>query len=178
MRLLVTILLAGAVAGSLDIAYAFIVYGPLSYGMTPVDVLHTVASGWLGRQAANAGGAGTALLGLATHFGIATAMAAAFVALARRWPAWVRHAVPWGLAYGFGLYLVMTYVVVPLSAAHPSQHFAANMGEAAGRLRQSFGSIRPADRWQLAGTLFTHMVFVGMAISLVTRSRRMLPPGS
>jgi uncharacterized membrane protein YagU involved in acid resistance len=175
MKHLATILLAGAIGGVLDIAYAFIVYGPLSYGMSPADVLHSVASGWLGRQAANAGGTGTAMLGLATHFAIATTMAAIYVALAARWPAWAGNALASGLAYGFVLYLVMTYVVVPLSAAHESQHFAASVGEAVERLRRSFSSVRPTDRRQLAGTLFTHMVFVGLAIALVTRRRARAP---
>jgi uncharacterized membrane protein YagU involved in acid resistance len=171
MKLLVTILLGGALAGGLDIAYAFIVYGPVSYGMSPIDVLHVVASGWLGRDAANAGGTATALLGLATHFTIATVMAAVFVVVASRWPTVTRNALVSGLIYGFVLYLVMSYVVTPLSAAHKSQHFAASSAEIVERLKVSLSSIRPADRWQLLGTLFTHMVFVGLAISLVTRRR-------
>ena len=175
MRLLKTILLGGAVAGALDITYAFVVYGPLSYGMTPTDVLHSVASGWMGRDAANAGGTATALLGLVTHFMIAMIMAAIYVWLATNWLALNRKAVVAGLVYGFALYLVMTYVVVPLSAANKSQHRASGVGEVAERLHGSFGSIRPADRWQLLGTLFTHMVFVGLAISLVTRRRYRRP---
>jgi uncharacterized membrane protein YagU involved in acid resistance len=171
MKLLRTILIGGVIAGALDITYAFIVYGPLSYGMSPAEVLHSVASGWLGGDAANAGGTATALLGLATHFIIATIMAAVFVWVATLWPALTRNAVRWGLIYGFGLYLVMSYVVVPLSAAHKSQHFAASLDEIIDRLTVSFSSIRPADRWQLLGTLFTHMVFVGLTISLVTRRR-------
>ena len=34
VRILMAILLGGFVAGALDIFYAFIVYGPLSYGVT------------------------------------------------------------------------------------------------------------------------------------------------
>ena len=171
MRLLTTILIAGLAAGALDITYAFVVYGPLSYQMSPVEVLQSVAAGWLGKDAANAGGAMTALLGLATHFMIATVMAAVFVLVATRWPALKHNAVMWGLVYGFGLYVVMSYVVVPLSAAHRSQHLAADAQEIMSRLRVSFSSIRPKDRWQLLGTLFTHMVFVGLPISLLNRRR-------
>jgi hypothetical protein len=47
----------------------------------------------------------------------------------------------------------MSYVVVPLSAAHRSQHFAADAQEIMSRLQVSFSSIRPRDRWQLLGTL-------------------------
>jgi hypothetical protein len=171
MKLLKTILVGGLIAGALDITYAFIAYGPLSYQMSPVAVLHSVASGWLGRAAANSGGTLTALLGLATHFMIATVMAAVFVLAAARWSTLKRHPVLWGLLYGFGLYVIMTYFVTPLSAAHPSQHFAANAQEVVSRLQVSFGSVRPKDRWQLLGTLFTHMVFVGLAISMVNSRR-------
>ena len=97
MRLLTTILIAGLAAGAMDITYAFIVYGPLSYQMSPVEVLQSVAAGWLGKDAANAGDATTALLGLATHFMIATVMAAVFVLVATRWPALKHNAVMWGL---------------------------------------------------------------------------------
>jgi uncharacterized membrane protein YagU involved in acid resistance len=171
MKLLSTILIGGLIAGALDITYAFIVYGPLSYGMSPADVLHSVASGWLGKDSANSGGTTTALLGLITHFMIAAVMAAVYVLMAGRWPVLKHNAIEWGLIYGFGLYLAMTYLVVPLSAAHPSQHFAANAQEIMARLQVSFGSIRPRDRWQLLGTLFTHMVFVGLPIALVNRRR-------
>lgn len=167
MKLLTTIL----VAGGLDITYAFIVYGPLSYQMSPVEVLQSVAAGLLGNDAANAGGAMTALLGLATHFMLATIMAAVFVLVATRWSALKRNPVMWGLIYGFGLYLVMTYVGAPLSAAHRSQHFAADAQEIVSRLQVSFSSVRPKDRWQLLGTLFTHMVFVGLPISQLNSRR-------
>jgi len=55
MNLLRAILVGGVVAGVLDICYAFVVYGPLSYQMTPVQILHSVASGWVGHDAADAG---------------------------------------------------------------------------------------------------------------------------
>ncbi len=169
MKLFKAILVGGLVAGALDITYAFVVYGPLSYQMTPVQILHSVAAGWVGHDAADAGGAMMAVLGLATHFAMTTAMAAAFVYAAQRLPALNANPVIAGLAYGLGLYVVMTYVVVPLSAAHPSQHFAAGWHEVISRLQVSFSSIRPKDPWQLLGTLFTHTVFVGLPISLVNK---------
>ena len=169
MKPLATILICGAVAGALDISYAFIVYGQLSYHLSPVEVLQSVAAGWLGKDAASAGGAATALLGLATHFMIATVMATVFVLAATHQPSLNRNAALCGLIYGFALYLVMTYVVVPLSAAHQSQQFATDAQDIVARLRVSFSSIRPRDRWQLLGTLFTHMVFVGLPIALVNR---------
>jgi uncharacterized membrane protein YagU involved in acid resistance len=169
MKPLKAVLIGGVVAGASDITYAFVVYGPLSYQMTPVQILHSVAAGWVGHDVADAGGAMMAALGLATHFMMTIVMAAVFVFGARRLPALKGNPVTSGLVYGLGLYVVMTYVVVPLSAAHPSQHFAANLQEIMSRLQVSFSSVRPRDRWQLLGTLFTHTVFVGLPISLVSR---------
>ena len=103
--------------------------------MSPAAVLQSVAAGWLGKDAANAGGTTTALLGLATHFLIATLMAGVFVLIATGWTALRRSAMMSGLIYGFGLYLFMSYVVVPLSAAHQSQHFAASAQETVNRLQ-------------------------------------------
>ncbi len=169
MNLLRAILVGGVVAGVLDICYAFVVYGPLSYQMTPVQILHSVASGWVGHDAADAGGAMMALLGLATHFMMTITMAAVFVFGAQRWPALKGNAVRSGLLYGLGLYVIMNYVVVPLSAAHASQHFAASLQEVSSRLQASFSALRPRDPWQLLGTVFTHTVFVGLPIALVNK---------
>lgn len=167
-RTVQAILAGGFVAGVLDILYAFVVYG-FSYGMTPVAVLQSVAAGWIGREAAQARGWETAALGLGTHFMIALVMAAAFVFAAT----WVRglttHALAVGISYGLLLYVVMNYVVVPLSAAHPSHQFAASISEVAARLDVAFSAWRPTDPLQLLGTIFTHTAFVGVPIALITR---------
>jgi hypothetical protein len=163
------ILVGALAAGVLDICYAFVVYGPLSYGLSPTQVLQSVAAGWIGRDAARAGGLATASLGLATHFMIAAIMAAVFVAAATRLKALTAEAVVAGLLYGLVLYLVMNYIVVPLSAAHSSGHFAASASEAVDRLREAFSAFRPKDPWQLAGTIFTHTVFVGVPIALAAK---------
>ncbi|MFD1610645.1 hypothetical protein ACFSCW_02385 [Sphingomonas tabacisoli] len=160
----------GLAGGTLDILYAFIVYGMAPFNLTPENVLQSVAAGWVGRENSMAGGALTALLGLATHFGIATCMAAVFVAAARRWPTLIAHPVIGGLLYGFGLYVAMNYVVAPLSAAHTSGHFAGSFGEIAARLCESFSAIRPKNNMPLLiGTLFTHMALVGLPIALIAR---------
>lgn len=162
----------GVVAGTLDILYAFLAYGPLSYGASPERVLHSVASGWIGRDAARAGGMETAALGLLSHFAIATLMATAFVIAAANAPMLKRRALAAGLTYGFVLYVVMNYVVVPLSAAHESQHFATGFDEITARLTVAFSSIRPENPIELAGTLFTHMFLVGLPIALLAKRMR------
>ena len=75
--------------------------------MPPSRIFQSVAAGLLGRDAAIAGGAPTAALGLALHFFIALTVAVVFFAAARFAPAlWQR---PWifGSLYGIGVYGVM-----------------------------------------------------------------------
>ncbi len=76
-----TILLAGLIAGSLDITAAFIVYAPSAPGS--IRLLQYIASGLIGKAALD-GGLATALLGLVCHFFIATSWAALYVAASRR----------------------------------------------------------------------------------------------
>ncbi len=168
-RILKIALIGGLVAGVLDILYAFIVYGPLTYGMTPLAVLQSVAAGWTGREAAMAGGWATGAIGLASHFAIAIIMAAAYASAAGRFRALTARPVLWGFVYGLLLYVVMNYVVVQLSAAGADGHFVADAADAAARLRRAFGALRPAAPMLLLGTLFTHTVLVGIPIALVAR---------
>jgi hypothetical protein len=63
----------------------------------------------------------------------------------------------------------MNYIVVPLSAAHASQHFAANVADCVERLQTAFSALRPKDPLQLLGTILTHTAFVGIPIALVAR---------
>jgi hypothetical protein len=107
-------LLGGLVAGALDITYAFVAYGLL--GVTPFRILHSVASGWLGR-AAYEGGAATAALGLASHLFITCAAATLYVLASRRVPALAEHPLICGGLFGVAVFGVMNYAIVPLSAA-------------------------------------------------------------
>jgi uncharacterized membrane protein YagU involved in acid resistance len=77
-------------------------------------VLQYIASGALG-TAAFGGGAMTAAAGLALHFGIAFAAAAAYVVASRRWPLLLSRPVACGIVYGVVVYAVMQLVVLPLS---------------------------------------------------------------
>lgn len=169
MRLLWGILLGGLIAGALDIVYAFVVYGPLSYGVTPQQVLQSVAAGWIGREASRAGGWDTAFLGLGSHFLIATLMAAIYVFAAQRFRALTTSWVLWGFVYGLILYVAMNYVVVPLSAAGGNGHFALSLDEIGARLQDSFSDLRPRYDanypWMIPGTIFTHTVLVALPIA-------------
>jgi len=80
--------------------------------------LQSVAAGLLGDSSFQ-GGVGTAALGLVLHYLIASSMAVVYYLAARRWPALWHRPVRLGAAYGLLLYVIMNYVVVPLSAARP-----------------------------------------------------------
>ena len=100
--------------GVFDILDAFIFFG--LRGARPIRILQSIAAGLLGR-ASFAGGWKTAALGLGLHFFIAFVIVLVFLAASRRVPVLTRHAAIAGPLYGVGVYLVMTFIVVPASAA-------------------------------------------------------------
>lgn len=143
------IVVATVIAGTLDILSAFVFAG--MSGMKPLGVLRFVASGPFG--AAPTPTAGWAAIGLAVHFAIMAGMASAYVVAASRIPVLLRHPVPAGLAYGFLLWLLMYWVVLPLR----------------------FGMPLPNTLWGIANALFSHCILVGIPIALVAR-RYLVPP--
>lgn len=110
----------GLIAGTLDICAAFL-NAWLRAGVGPTRVLHAVASGLLGAEAFQ-GGAKTAVLGLALHFLIATIWTVVFYFASRQLLFLVERPVTFGLLYGVVVYLLMNFVVLPLSnvASRPS----------------------------------------------------------
>ncbi|HKE43554.1 MAG TPA: hypothetical protein VKB41_03345 [Steroidobacteraceae bacterium] len=140
------ILIAGLIAGALDISDAFIVWG--LRGVSPVRILQSIASGLLGRPAID-GGAATAALGAFLHFFMTTMMAAFFYFVARRVPLLVKQPIACGIAYGIGLYFFMNFVVLPLSAFPGNAH--------------------ALDAFPLTNGLLIHCFGVGVPIALVTR---------
>ncbi len=112
------ILYGGFVAGSLDILAAALINR-----VDPLIIMRAIASGLLGR-AAFQGGLPVAMLGLLLQWAMSLLIAAIFVFAARRL-AWLgRRWVAAGLLYGVVVFVVMEYVVVPLSAA-AKPHFTA-----------------------------------------------------
>ena len=146
-RPLRTIVIAGLVAGALDITYAFIIWG--LQGVTPLRIGRSIASGLIGREAASAGGTAAGLLGLLLHFTMATIIAAIFYVAARNIRLLVDRAVPFGVAYGLVTYGVMNYVVLPLSAIG------------------AVGDSGPAYI-RITGVL-VHMFLIGLPIALISR---------
>ncbi|TMJ18486.1 MAG: hypothetical protein E6G92_01145 [Alphaproteobacteria bacterium] len=141
-RLLRPILLATLVAGTLDIVAAIgltVYYGRRGVG----DMLRYVASGPF--PAATGWGPGGAALGLATHFALMLAMAAAFVLAASRRPKLWRRPLLWGLLYGLATYAVMNLIVVPM------------------RWPEAF----PPSPRSVGTQLFCHIVLVGIPVAWI-----------
>ena len=106
------ILAAATIVGTLDLAYALGVNA--AHGIPPEGVLRYIASGLLG-TAAFQGGAAAVFLGVACHFGLMAIFALAVAVSVRRPGLRNLHPLLLGLVAGAALYLVMTFVVVPLS---------------------------------------------------------------
>jgi uncharacterized membrane protein YagU involved in acid resistance len=100
-------------------------------------------------KAAFEGGNTTVALGLALHFFIAFVMAVVYVRASRHLPLLVTKPLLMGVLYGIALYVVMNFVVVPLS----------QIGWRPVSLRGFLLSFPP------------HVLLVGPAIALITARR-------
>lgn len=114
-------LTTGLVAGTLDATAASVQFY-LRTGNSPAGVWRYVASALLGPDA-RAGGAGTVLIGLLMHYGIAMGWTIAFFIAASRLRA--LRASPWivGPLYGVFVWAMMTRVLVPLTRIGPPAAF-------------------------------------------------------
>ncbi len=120
MTLMRAIVSGGLVIGVLDLLDAFVFFG-LRSGARPMGILHSIAAGAIGRDAARAGGVQTAALGVVLHFAIALIIASIYIVTSRFLPVLRQRWVICGIAYGVVAYFVMTFVVVPLSNAGPGR---------------------------------------------------------
>jgi len=133
---------AGLTCGVMDITAAFVTWWPK--GILPSRILKGIASGLLGPDAYN-GGWPTAALGLALHFFIALSAATVFYLASRKLSYLTRHPVIAGALYGIAVYLVMYWIVMPLS-----------------RYRH-----RPFTLSSSTIAIVTHIICVGLPISLI-----------
>lgn len=108
------LLLGGIVLGTLDAIFAVVFW--YSKGVTATQIFQSIAAGLLGKSSYE-GGAATAWLGAGLHYFIATMMVVVYYLTARWWRMLVRYPIAYGLPYGVVLYLIMNFVVLPLSAA-------------------------------------------------------------
>jgi hypothetical protein len=137
----------GIVAGLLDLTYAIAAWS--TQGVPAKIIPLSIASGLLGKDAFG-GGVGTIALGVTLHFLLATAMAAGFVTAANFFPTLTARPVRFGAAYGALIYLIMNFVVVPLSRA----------------------PLSPPPLIMAAGDFLAHMLLVGVPIALIAARGR------
>ena len=144
---LFAILVGGGIAATLDIIYA-IVYSWIRANVPPITIMQSVASGLIG-QPAYEGGTSTAVLGLVCHYAMALIIASIFWFASRALGFMTRNAVVSGLAFGICVYVVMNFVVIPLSA-FPTQ--------------MTYTPVR------VAINVVAHMILFGLPIALATRA--------
>jgi hypothetical protein len=138
-NVLLAIAVGGLIAGSLDLTQALILFGK--------GVPFAIAAGLVG-PAAFQGGAGTYVLGVVLHFFIACSATAIYYGASRKFIFLKEHPLVCGLFYGIAVELVMSYIVLPLSAL------------------QARGPYTLHD--VLLG-LIVHMIVVGLPISFSVR---------
>jgi hypothetical protein len=117
-----TILLAGLVAGTLDLSYAIIMWGPVFGTISAAQLLQGITSVLIGKSALT-GGIGAALLGLAIHYCISLAWTAIYVLLFPHLPFLATNKWVSGILYGFFVWAMMSLAIVPLATGR-AYHFS------------------------------------------------------
>jgi hypothetical protein len=114
--LLRLIVIGGLITGTLHLVIQVgIVFG-LLLKSPYMSSLQFVASGAMG-NASYTGGLATALLGLVLELLMTIIIAGIFILSADRIPLLRQHVIIGSLLYGFGIFIVMNFIVLPLSAA-------------------------------------------------------------
>ncbi len=144
-RSITAVLVGGGIAATLDIIYAIVRHA--GYGRSPLWVLQSVASGWMG-EAAFTSGIGGGVIGLLSHYGILFVAAAIYLVASRSFPILRSRAIACGAVFGVLVYLFMNFVVLPLSA------FPYDLTYPLPRLLEGFVS---------------HAALAGLPIALATR---------
>jgi len=139
--------MAALIVGTLDIGEVLLFYW--LRGVEPIRVVQGVATGLLGRSSFQ-GGIGTALLGLALHFFIATVVVCVYHLASRKIAPLRRAPIAMGVFYGLLVYAFMNAVVLPLSAAGPPK------------------MLLPV----VLNGLFAHVFCVGIPTALLARAKR------
>jgi hypothetical protein len=139
--------IGGLITGTLHLlvqvglVYGLILKSPL------ISSLQYVASGVLG-DAAFAGGLTTAILGLILEFVMTIIIAGVFILSVDSIPLLRQHIIPGSLLYGFGVFVVMNFIVVPLSAAPP---------------------LPAPPMWLFIEIILEHILLIGLPLGLLVR---------
>jgi hypothetical protein len=107
-----TVVWIGLVAGTLDIGENLI-FNAFRH-VTPKMVFHYIASGLIDGRSFTMGGASVAL-GVAIHYAIAMTWTVIFYLLSRKLIFLTRQAALSGIIYGGVVYIIMNFVVLPLT---------------------------------------------------------------
>jgi len=107
------VLRIGLIAGTLDITEN-IIFNAFR-GITPKMIFQFIASGLIGNKSSLALGAASVALGVLIHYFIATWWTAVYYAASRKMKFLVRNAAISGIVYGGLVYIVMNFVVLPLT---------------------------------------------------------------
>lgn len=117
-KIVITILGIGLLAGTLDIGENLIFNA--FRGIMPTMVFQYIASGLIG-AAARQGGLASVLLGILLHYLIALIWTTLFYLASRKFTLMTTRPVICGLLYGGVVYLVMNFIVLPMSGVpHPA----------------------------------------------------------
>jgi hypothetical protein len=115
--ILTAAVIGGVIAGVLDIGAA------AAANNLGLDVImRAIARGVLGPEAMK-GGTQAAAIGFALQVFMGGLIGLIYGVAATRIPALVRRWIPFGMAYGVGIFVVMNWVVVPLSAVGEAPTF-------------------------------------------------------
>ncbi len=114
-NLWLTIVMAGLLVGTLDIATALIKFS-IDTGKSPVIVFKYIASAVFGKKA-YAGGAMMPVLGFVFHYMIAFIWTTFFFLIYPKLNLLTWNRVLTGIVYGLFIWIIMNRVVVPLSNA-------------------------------------------------------------
>ena len=112
-----------------------------------ISQLQFVASGLMG-DAAFTGGLATALLGLVLDFIMITIMAGVFIFSVDRIPLLRRNVIVGSILYGFGIFIVMNLIVLPLSAAP---------------------ALPAPPLWLLIELVLQHILLIGLPLGILIR---------
>jgi hypothetical protein len=139
--------IGGLITGMLhSIVQIGIVFGLIL--KTPIiSSLQYVASGAMG-DTAFTGGLATALLGLVLDFIMTTIMAGVFILSVDRIPLLRLHVIPGSILYGFGVFIVMNLIVLPLSAAP---------------------ALPAPPLWLLIELVLQHILLIGLPLGILVR---------
>ncbi|HEY0502630.1 MAG TPA: hypothetical protein VGD42_03960 [Lysobacter sp.] len=140
------VLLGALAVGSADLLFAMAWWA--QSGTPPIRILQSIAAWIVGRDAAFAAGAASALGGALLYFTLMGAIVGGYHVAARDRPALRAHPLALGALYGAAWFVLVHVVVVPLFSAAPPKRFLLD--------------------WNLA-CLLAHMLLIGMPSALMAR---------